>query len=67
VHKALASVGDIGSKTVSILWHVIGSECTLKEWSIRQNWQGSSRDASTAKGILISALERLHEHYENVA
>jgi hypothetical protein len=63
VHSALATVGGIGSPGGSCLWHVLGCGCSIREWAIRQAWNGRPSDQREAKGILIAALGMLAGHY----
>jgi hypothetical protein len=56
VHSALAKLGGIGSPGGSCLWHVLGCGCSIREWSIRQGWNGRLIRQEHAVGILIAAL-----------
>jgi hypothetical protein len=59
VHRALARLGGIGSPGGSCLWHVLGCGCSIREWSIRQGWNGRLIRQEHAVGILIAALGTL--------
>jgi len=38
VHKALEALGGISSPAGSCVWHVVGLQCSVREWAIRQGW-----------------------------
>jgi Domain of unknown function (DUF6456) len=63
VHRALEALGGIGSPAGSCMWHVLGCGRSIREWSIRQAWNGRPSDQKEAKGILIGALGMLAGHY----
>jgi hypothetical protein len=47
----------------SCLWHVLGLECSLREWATRQGWSGRPVHHVQAQGILLTALGVLAVHY----
>jgi hypothetical protein len=63
VHRALDALGGIGGPGGSCLWHVLGCGCSIREWAIRQAWNGRPSDQKEAKGILIAALGMVAGHY----
>jgi hypothetical protein len=63
VHRALDALGGIGGPGGSCLWHVLGCGCSIREWAIRQTWNGRPSDQKEAKGILIAALGMVAGHY----
>jgi hypothetical protein len=63
VHRVFEALGGIGGPTGSCLWHVVGCGRSIREWSIRQAWNGRPSDQKEAKGILIGALGMLAGHY----
>ena len=63
VHRALEALGGIGSPAGSCIWHVLGCGRSIREWAIRQSWNGRPSDQREAKGILIAALGMLAGHY----
>jgi hypothetical protein len=63
VWRALQSLGGIASPAGSCVWHVIGCEWTLRDWSLREGWGGRPLGPETAAGILIGALGVLQAHY----
>jgi hypothetical protein len=63
VWRAIRAVGGSGSPAGSCLWHVVGSEQSLKEWALEQGWSGRRVSQETASGILIAALGALEMHF----
>jgi hypothetical protein len=63
VWRAVLAVGGLGSPGGSCLWHVVGWECSLKEWATEQGWSGRRVSQEAASGILIAALGALEVHY----
>ncbi|HEV2303341.1 MAG TPA: DUF6456 domain-containing protein [Stellaceae bacterium] len=63
VWRAILAVGGIGSPAGSCLWHVIGWQCSLKEWALEQGWNGRRVSQEAASGILIAALGALQSHF----
>ncbi|HTH96101.1 MAG TPA: hypothetical protein VL574_01720 [Stellaceae bacterium] len=68
VYEALSQLGGMSAPAGSIVWHVIGGEMSLRDWSLRQVW-GSGRTIrqEVATGILIGALGALSGYYANLA
>lgn len=62
VWRAVLAVGGLGSPGGSCLWHVVGWECSLKEWALEQGWSGRRVSQEAASGILIAALGALEAH-----
>jgi Domain of unknown function (DUF6456) len=65
VWRAVLAVGGLGSPGGSCLWHVVGWERSLKEWSFEQGWSGRRVSQEAASGILIAALGALEAHYRH--
>ena len=63
VWRALVAVGGIGSPAGSCLWHVVGWESSVKEWALRQGWNGRRVSQEAASGMLIAALGALEAHF----
>ena len=63
VWRAILAVGGIGSPGGSCLWHVVGWQCSLKEWALEQGWNGRRVSQEAASGILIAALGALERHF----
>jgi hypothetical protein len=59
VHKALEALGGISSPAGSCVWHVVGLQCSVREWAISQGWNGRPVRQEQAQGILIAALGML--------
>ena len=62
VHVALQALGGINSPAGSCVWHVVGCGCSIREWAIRQGWNGRPVRQERAQGILIAALGVLAGH-----
>ena len=56
VHQTMTLLGGIGSPAGSCVWHVCGLRCSLREWALRQGWNGRPVDQLEARGVLIAAL-----------
>lgn len=63
VGAALDALGGLGSPAGSCVWHVIGLQCSIREWAMRQGWCGRPINEKQAQGILIAALGVLAGHY----
>ena len=63
VAAALEVLGGPAGAAGSCVWHVVGLECSVREWAIRQGWGGRSVPASQAQGMLVAALSVLAAHY----
>jgi len=63
VWRALEALGGAQSPAGSCIWHVVGSEWSVKDWALREGWRGKSMKPDTASGILVGALGVLQAHY----
>jgi hypothetical protein len=63
VWRAIQAVGGIASPAGSCLWHVLGWECSLKQWALEQGWSGRRVSQEAASGILVAALGALEMHF----
>ena len=63
VHDALDALGGMASPGGSCVWHVVGLQSSLREWALRQGWNGRPLRRGEASGILLSALGMLAVHY----
>lgn len=63
VATAMALFGGGDSACGSCLWHVVGLECSVREWATRQGWGGRPIHHVQAQGILVGALNVLAVHY----
>ena len=59
VHTAMQALGGINSPAGSCIWHVIGLQRSVREWALRQGWNGRSVRQERAQGILVAALGML--------
>ena len=63
VAEALSLFGGTDTACGSCLWHVVGMECSVREWAGRQGWGGRSINHVQGQGILVGALNVLTVHY----
>jgi hypothetical protein len=63
VARALDALGGHGSPAASCVWYVVGLECSIREWALRQGWGGRPVRQESAQGILVAALGVLAKHY----
>jgi hypothetical protein len=56
VGEALDALGGLGSPAGSCVWHVVGLQCSIREWAMRQGWGGRPVQIEQAQGILVAAL-----------
>ena len=63
VAEALSMFGGTDTACGSCLWHVVGMECSVREWAGRQGWGGRSINHVQGQGILVGALNVLAVHY----
>ena len=53
---AIMALGGFESAAGSCVWHVVGLECSVREWALRQGWGGRSVGHAQAQGMLVAAL-----------
>jgi hypothetical protein len=63
VGAALDALGGLGSPAGSCVWHVVGLQCSIREWAMRQGWGGRPVRVEQAQGILVAAVGMLVGHY----
>ncbi len=64
VWDAMNHLGGLATPAGSVVWHVVGLETTLREWSLRQVWgAGRTLRQEVATGILVAALGVLNGYY----
>jgi hypothetical protein len=61
--RALDAVGGLGSPAGSCLWHVVGAEFSIKDWALRQGWNGRPLAQEQASGVLVAALGTLQKWF----
>jgi hypothetical protein len=59
----MTTLGGPSSAPGSCVWHVVGLECSIREWAMRHGWNGRPVPASQAQGMLVAALAVLATHY----
>ena len=63
VQEAMQALGGMSSPAGSCVWHVVGLQSSVREWAMRQGWNGRAVEQKEAKGILVAALGMLASHY----
>jgi hypothetical protein len=63
VDGAIDALGGLGSPAGGCVWHVVGMQRSIREWSMRQGWSGRPIGEKQAHGILVAALGMLARHY----
>ena len=63
VQQALDAVGGSGSPAGSALWFVAGLQLSIRDWALRDGWNGRRLDRDEAKGFLVAALGMLARYY----
>ena len=63
VREALDAVGGSGSPAGSALWYVAGLQMSIRDWALRDGWNGKRVEKNEAKGILVAALGVLARYY----
>ena len=63
VARAIDALGGFGSPAGGCVWHVVGLQCSIREWAMRQGWGGRPIGEKQAHGILVAALGMLAAFY----
>ena len=63
VLSAMDILGGLDSPGGSSVWHVLGLECSIREWGSQQGWQGRPIAPAQAQGMFTAALAVLAMHY----
>jgi hypothetical protein len=56
VLRDLDALGGLDSPGARAVWHVVGLEESLREWSMTDTWQGKPMRYYAAQGVLVAAL-----------
>lgn len=63
VGRAMDALGGISSPAGSCVWHIVGLQCSIREWALREGWGGRLVKHEQAQGMLVAALGVLAKHY----
>jgi hypothetical protein len=63
VAAAINMLGGHDSPTGSCAWHMLGCECSVREWAMRQGWGGRLVPPTQAQGMLVATLSVLAAYY----
>jgi hypothetical protein len=56
VLRDIEALGGMGAPAAEAVWHIVGQEESLREWSHTDGWQGKKMRYDAAQGILVAAL-----------
>ncbi len=56
VLRDMEALGGLGAPGAQAVWHVVGLEESLREWSHSDAWQGKPIRYYAAQGVLVAAL-----------
>lgn len=56
VLRDIEALGGAGAPGAQAVWHVVGLEESLREWSHSETWQGRPVRYYAAQGVLVAAL-----------
>jgi hypothetical protein len=59
----MGALGATGGPAGSCVWHLIGLQRSIREWSMRQGWGGRPVRQEQAQGILLATLGMLVAHF----
>lgn len=63
IYDAVTACGGIHSPAGCAAWFILGLELSVRDWALREGWNGRSLNESVAKGILLGALSVLALHF----
>lgn len=63
VGRAMDALGGMGSPAGSAVWHIVGLQCSIREWALREGWGGRPVKHEQAQGMLVAALGVLARHF----
>jgi hypothetical protein len=61
--RAIDALGGLASPAGSCAWHVLGNDCSMQNFAVRQSWCGNPIRPEVAKGVLLSCLGTLQHHF----
>ena len=61
--RAIDALGGLASPAGSCAWHVLGNDCSMRDFALRKSWQGNPLHPNVAKGVLMSTLGTLQHHF----
>ena len=63
IYDAITACGGMHSPAGCAAWFVLGVELSIRDWALREGWNGRQLNESVAKGILLGALSVLALHF----
>jgi hypothetical protein len=61
--RAIDALGGLASPAGACAWHVLGNDCSMRDFALRRSWQGNPLHPNIAKGVLLSTLGTLQHHF----
>jgi hypothetical protein len=61
--RALDALGGLASPAGSCAWHVLGCDCSMRDFALRKSWCGKPVQDHVAKGVLLGCLGTLQHHF----
>jgi hypothetical protein len=61
--RAIDALGGLASPAGSCAWHVLGNDCSMRDFALRRSWCGTPVQDHVAKGVLLSTLGTLQHHF----
>lgn len=62
VHRCLRAIGGLSSPGGSALWHVVGLQMSVREWTLNRAWSGKPVTQDEGRGVLVTTLAVLAVH-----
>lgn len=63
LHEALTAIGGPASLAGDCIWHVVGLQCSIREWAIRRRSCGDAMTPRAASATLVHALRGICAHW----
>jgi hypothetical protein len=63
VNAAMKALGGHGSRGGTCAWFVLGTGMSIRDWALREGWNGQTLHQHFASGILVAAIGALKSHY----
>jgi hypothetical protein len=61
--RAIDALGGLASPAGSCAWHVLGNDCSMRDFALRRSWCGEAVHPHVVKGVLLSTLGTLQNHF----
>jgi hypothetical protein len=61
--RAIDALGGLASPAGSCAWHVLGNDCSMRDFALRRSWMGTPLHPHVIKGVLLTTLGTLQHHF----